>query len=313
MDMMKFSILLDVLMDILQKRKVTASELAEKYETSTRTIYRYVDELSFSVPVYVKRGRNGGICISDNYKLPVGFMNKEEYQATLDALDATYAQLPEEIFLSAKKKLTTSKRTVSSDVGVVGSENTTLLIDGGTWGDTQKFADKLRYISDCIHNLKTIEIEYRDRLGTNSTRKIQPHLLILKQNVWYVYAFCLKQRDFRLFRLGRIYATFATGETFQRRPFDKQNLPLNFWIDDSESVAVRLQVDETVLLEVQDWLGVENVKQSGDKWIADVRLPGDAALPKKIIGFGAGVTVLSPPELKAQVKEELLKTLALYE
>ena len=310
---MKFSTLLDVLMDVLQKRKVTATELAQKYETSTRTIYRYVDELSFCVPIYVKSGRNGGICISDNYKLPVGFMNKEEYQATLDALDATYAQLPEDRFLSAKKKLTTSKRTATSDVGVVGSENTTLLIDGGTWGDTQKFADKLRYISDCIHNLTTIEIEYRDRLGANSTRKIQPHLLILKQNVWYVYAFCLKQRDFRLFRLGRIYATFATGETFQRRPFDKQNLPLNFWIDDSESVAVRLQVDETVLLEVQDWLGVENVKQSGDKWIADVRLPGDGALAKKIIGFGSGVTVLSPQELKTQVKEELLKTIALYE
>jgi predicted DNA-binding transcriptional regulator YafY len=57
---MKFGTLLDVMMDILQKRKVTAVELAEKYETSTRTIYRYVDELSFSLPIYVKQGRNGG-------------------------------------------------------------------------------------------------------------------------------------------------------------------------------------------------------------------------------------------------------------
>jgi len=310
---MKFATLLDVLTDILIKRKVTAVELAEKYETSTRTIYRYVDELSFSVPVYVKRGRNGGICIADNYRLPVGFLNKEEYQATIEALDATFSQLPEEKFLAAKKKITLSKRNAPAEVALVGAESSTLLIDGGTWGDTQKFADKLRYVSDCIHNLKTVEIEYRDRLGASSTRKIQPHLLILKQNVWYVYAFCLKQRAFRLFRLGRIYAFFATGETFTRRPFNKEDLPLNFWTDDAEPVAVRLQIEESVLLEVQDWLGVENVKRVGDKWIADVRLPADGFLPKKIIGFGSGVTVLAPQELKTQVKDELLKTIALYE
>ncbi|MBQ9118395.1 MAG: YafY family transcriptional regulator [Clostridia bacterium] len=310
---MKFSTLLDVLMDVLQKRKVTASELAEKYETSTRTIYRYVDELSFSVPIYVKRGRGGGICISDNYRLPVGFMNQTEYTAAIEALDATYAQLPEERFLSAKKKLTASRKPLSADTAFVGGESSTLLIDGGTWGDTQKFADKMRYISDCIHRAQTVEIEYRDRAGVASRRKIQPHLLILKQNVWYVYAYCLKQKDFRLFRLGRIYATFATGETFTRKAFKKEDLPLHFWVDESEAIDVRLQVDETALLDVQDWLGVENVKQSGEKWTANVRLPNDGALPKKIIGFGAGVTVLSPQSLKDKIKAELTKTAALYE
>lgn len=310
---MKFSILLDILMDVLQKRKVTATELAEKYETSTRTIYRYVDELSFSVPVYVKQGRGGGICISDNYKLPVGFMSKEEFQATIDALDATYTQLPEERFLDAKRKLTTSRLSSVLERTYVSGEDSTLLIDGGTWGDTHKFADKMRYVSDCIRACSTIEIEYRDKAGVASRRKIQPHLLILKQNVWYVYAFCLKQKAFRLFRLGRIFATFATGESFTRKPFDKDDLPLNFWVNESEPIDVKLQIDEKALLEVQDWLGVENVKQVGDKWVANVRLPDDDFLPKKIIGFGAGVTVVSPQALKEQVKEEIAKIAALYE
>ena len=310
--MMKFSILLDILMEILQKRKVTATELAKKHETSTRSIYRYIDELSFSVPIYIQRGRGGGICLSDNYKLPVGFMNKEEFQATIDALDATYAQLPEDRFLNAKKKMTTCRLSTAVERTYIG-ENSTLLIDGGTWGDAQKFADKMRYISDCIHTNSTIEIEYRDKLGAASRRKIQPHLLILKQNVWYVYAFCLKQRAFRLFRLGRIYATFATGETFTRQPFKKEDLPLNFWVNESEPIDVKLQIDEKALLEVQDWLGVENIRQSEDTWVANVRLPDDDFLPKKIIGFGAGVKVLSPQSLKDEVKEELRKINALYE
>ena len=84
---MKFTILLEILFDLLAKRKVTASYFTEKHEISVRTVYRYIDQLSLCVPVYIKRGRNGGICISDNYKLPVGFMTKEEYESAIDALE----------------------------------------------------------------------------------------------------------------------------------------------------------------------------------------------------------------------------------
>ena len=88
---MKFYYLLDILFELLAKRKVTASYLAEKHEISVRSVYRYVDLLSINVPIYVKRGRDGGICISDSYKLPVGFMTKEEYESAMEALDAMYS------------------------------------------------------------------------------------------------------------------------------------------------------------------------------------------------------------------------------
>ena len=64
---MKFGILLSILFDLLIKRKITASYIAEKHEISPRTVYRYIDALSLAVPIYVKRGRDGGFCISDNY------------------------------------------------------------------------------------------------------------------------------------------------------------------------------------------------------------------------------------------------------
>ena len=102
---MKFAILIDILFDLLLKRKVTATELAQKHEISTRTVYRYIDLLSITVPVYVRRGRNGGICISDSYKLPMGFLTNEEYEAAISALSAMYSQLPEQRFLDAKRKL----------------------------------------------------------------------------------------------------------------------------------------------------------------------------------------------------------------
>lgn len=102
---MKFSILLSILFDLLAKRKVTAAELAEKYDISARTVYRYVDLLSTSAPVCVQRGRNGGIFIQEQFKLPVDFMTEEEYSATVEALETVYQQQPQERFLKAKRKL----------------------------------------------------------------------------------------------------------------------------------------------------------------------------------------------------------------
>jgi len=76
---MQFKILLDILFELLQKQKLTASYIARKHELSPRTVYRYVEKLSECVPLQVKRGRDGGIFLSECYKLPLNFMTETEY------------------------------------------------------------------------------------------------------------------------------------------------------------------------------------------------------------------------------------------
>jgi predicted DNA-binding transcriptional regulator YafY len=100
-----------------------------------------------------------------------------------------YAQLPEERFLAAKHKLSSQLKTETRDVTATGNSGT-IIVDSGTWGDTRKFSDKLRLMEECIHEKAVLEINYRSRLGESSKRKIEPHALVFKHNVWYVYAFC---------------------------------------------------------------------------------------------------------------------------
>ena len=296
---MKFSILLAILFDLLAKRKVTATYLADKHEISTRTVYRYVDELSFNVPIHVKRGRNGGICISDSYKLPVGFMTLDEYDATIEALAAMYTQLPEERFLAAKRKLSAQMKAEARDLTLSGDLGN-ILVDGGSWGDTRAFSEKVRLFEESIRDLIVLEIEYNARTGEKTTRKIEPHVLVFKQNVWYVYAFCYKQRDFRLFRLGRISSVMKTEERFTKRPFNREDIPLNYWKTD-KTVDARFEITESAFADAQDWLGVENLQLKNGKWLADVTLPDDEALVRKIVGLGSGMKVLAPEELRDKV------------
>ena len=298
---MKFSILMEIFFELLTKRKVTAVYLAEKYETSVRTIYRYVDDLSLCIPVTVNRGRNGGICLSDSFKLPKGFMTKDEYEAAIEALDAMYSQFPEEKFMQAKTKLSAQVKSETRDLTVTGDVGT-ILVDSGTWGDTSKFSEKIRLYETAIKERNVLDIDYRSRMGEQSRRKIEPHVLVFKQGVWYVYAFCRKQKAFRLFRLGRIFSTFETGETFERRNFKREDIPLQFWSNETASINVYLEIREEGFADAQDWLGGENLRFDGKRWFADVTLPDDNALVQKIVSMGAGVKVLSPEPLKARVK-----------
>ena len=309
---MKFSILLDILFDLLIKRKATAPYFAEKHGISVRTVYRYIDLLSITVPVYVKRGRDGGICISDSYKLPVGFMTKEEYDAAIESLTAMYAQLPQERFLSAMRKLSAQMKTEARELSLSGDIGT-ILVDGGTWGDTRSFSDRLRLVEECIQSRTVLEIEYHARTGEKTQRKIEPHVLVYKQSVWYLYAFCHEQRAFRLFRLGRIFSAVKTEETFARREVKREEIPLKFWTNEAQSVEATFAFSKDVLVSAQDWLGVENLRKNGDEWTACVSLPFDDNLTKQILALGAGVKVLSPVSLRERVKNAALEILKTYQ
>lgn len=307
---MKFGILLSILFDLLIKRKITASYIAEKHEISPRTVYRYIDALSLAVPIYVKRGRDGGICISDNYKLPMGFMTAEEYEAAIEALGAMYSQLPEERFLVAQRKLSAQVKAEARDL-VLSGEIGNILVDGGTWGDTRTFSEKMRLFQECVRENLIIEIEYHSRAGEKTQRKIEPHVLVFKQSVWYVYAFCHKQRAFRLFRIGRILSALKTGETFRKRPFRREDIPLNYWTTE-KTVDAQFEIAESAFADAQDWLGVENIRMSHGKWLAEVTLPDDEALIRKIVSLGSGMQVLAPKALRERVKNAALEIAKLY-
>jgi len=67
---MQVDIIFGIMLSLLSKGPLTAKYLAEKYEISTLSVYRYVCILENNgVPIYSKAGKNGGICILHTYKL----------------------------------------------------------------------------------------------------------------------------------------------------------------------------------------------------------------------------------------------------
>lgn len=65
---MKLDRMIAILSVLLQKEKVTAPYLAERFEVSRRTIIRDIDALCMAgTPIVTEQGHNGGISIMENW------------------------------------------------------------------------------------------------------------------------------------------------------------------------------------------------------------------------------------------------------
>ena len=189
-------------------------------------------------------------------------------------------------------------------------ETGSIFIDSSGWDGLNVFTQKLRLIKLCIQERFVLEIEYLSLRNERSLRKIEPHALIFQKNAWQVYAFCHKKRSFRTFSLGKIITAIQTGERFLKRSFDKDSV---FSAQTAtKTVNVRLEVAKSSLSAIQDWLGVEALRQQGDKWYAEAMLPDDETLLSKILAFGAGIKVIEPLTLREKISKEMKKTIALY-
>ena len=65
---------------ISQRKQVRAKDIADKFEISLRTVYRYIDALSYvGIPIVCTQGRNGGISIMEDFKLDsLAFSEKDK-------------------------------------------------------------------------------------------------------------------------------------------------------------------------------------------------------------------------------------------
>lgn len=148
---MQESRLFKIVYHLLDKGRATASESAEKFEVSVRTIYRDVDALSEAgIPVYAETGRSGGIHLMHNFVLDKAVLSEEEKQEILTALQSM-----------SFMKNTDSSQTLQklSAIFHLRSENW-LEVDFSRWGNKGTDNEKFELLKSAIIQQKCIKITY---------------------------------------------------------------------------------------------------------------------------------------------------------
>ena len=76
---MKIDRLFSIVQMLVNRKSVTAKELADYFNVSVRTIYRDIEILSVNgIPIYATQGKGGGISILENYSIDKTIVSDEE-------------------------------------------------------------------------------------------------------------------------------------------------------------------------------------------------------------------------------------------
>ncbi len=303
--MMQLSRLFETVYLLLNHKRLTASELAQRFEVSTRTIYRDIETLSASgIPVYTTQGMGGGICIGDSYVLNKSTLSDEEQAQILLALES----------LSA-----TDAAQAGALLGKLGSlfnkESANWIeVDFSRWGNREQDRNALATLKDAILGQQALSFTYYTGYGEVSQRKVYPIKLIYKGRAWYLQAFDLTRDAYRTFKMCRMEKLSQCGEAFVR-----ESLPQAPPLEPSVSGVIptcqaTLHFHQSAAWRIWDEFGHDGVIRDTDgSFIVKVLLPNDSGLLPYLISLGTAVKVLAPPELRQALALELKTILAAYE
>jgi len=296
---LKESRLFKIIYFILEKGRVTAPELAEKFEVSVRTIYRDVDVISSAgIPIYVTTGRSGGIQILDNYVLDKAFFSDKEKLDILSALQSLSV-----IDNTYERELLTKLSALFN----TQPENW-VEVDFSRWGSKTQDNAKFEQLKNATINHKVATIVYVSSYFKKTRRNIHPLKLYYKSKEWYVKAYCTEKNDFRLFKINRIIHCEILDEDF---------IPVEFpELQDTEQNGynkIILRFPKEMAYRVYDEFTEDEItEQENGDFIAAAYMPEDTWLIGYLLSYGVYVEVIEPAYLRKVLSDEAKKIYEKY-
>ncbi len=208
-----------ILLKISDGKVFQADKLASEFELSERTIYRDMSALiQMGIPIRSEAGV--GYQLKDGYFLPPLLLEKEEAIAAGFALKLLTTYVSD----SSKKSSLNALRKIES---VLPKKVRTdylrelEILDFVPMSSVIPFSNEyFRLVINAIKNRYLVDLEYISfRKEKPEIRQIEPVKLFFLpgQNNWYLEAFCLTRKDWRLFRLDRIVQVKTTETRFLPR------------------------------------------------------------------------------------------------
>lgn len=300
-----------------QKEVLRAEDLALKFETSVRTIYRDIQALSeVGVPVIGAPGL--GYSLTDGYFLPPISFTVEEAVTLLIGTDFIEQRFDLDYGIGAK----TSRRkieailpeNVQNETSRVRKTIRLLSSDGYvTWGKEREYIVMVR---EAILGERKVSFYYAKSIpeadgNRHSFRVVAPYGLVLVHESWVLIAYCDLRREIRHFRLSRM-TEFTILE-------DQFRMPSHFNLNDykppdDRNLRVVIQIDPSIVDKVKESNNfyMEAIEENENGIYATFRVRQPEEILHWVLSWGADVVVLEPESFRHQIHKEIKKMLKRY-
>jgi predicted DNA-binding transcriptional regulator YafY len=327
---MKSGRLLEMLLLLQARGRVTAAELAERLEVSPRTVYRDAEALSSAgVPIYAERGRAGGIRLLPGYRTDVTGLTHDEARA-LFVLTTGGAQEDLGLGTAARSAILKVMRAVPEPFRPAATATSQrILVDPAGWMRPPDPVGQLGVLQAAVFTDRRLRLRYRssghrepkasgpEAERSASERVVDPYGLVCKAGIWYLVAD--QDGEPRLFRVSRVASAAADEAPVRRR--DGVELA-GLWGSLRREVEDRPAPLEVVVRVRREWLDLfgrmcaahlDGPLPAADGEWTQVRLryPGVRAA-RPLLSFGGNVEVLSPEPVRADLAGVAAEVIAQY-
>lgn len=293
------------------RKKVKIKELANELEVSERQVRRYKNEIEPYFNIESTTGSDGGYSLIDDYfpfkdvlkedeinkiKFIVNSLNYEKSSELIEVLDKLNLKIlkKEKDFLSTEEIIHYSKPNVKlKEITKIYNE-----------------------ISLAMKNKNEILLEYCDNHGKCSSRKVQPHKLLLFKGEYYLVATCLLRNEIRYFKLARIKEYIVTGFTFERNididEFLREQEKNSLGIYSGKEIDLLLEITPPMANTIKERIWVDNqeiIEEDNGKIIFKAKMKEGPEVISWILSMSDCVRILSPDSLRIEIKEKLEKIL----
>ena len=308
---MRASRLVNLLLLLQNRGQMTAAQLARELEISERTVFRDVEALSASgIPIYAERGPHGGIRLVEGYRTRLTGLTQDEAGALfLSGLPGPAAELGlGTVMIAARLKVLAALPTELRARANRLVER--FYLDAAAWFRADQPVPHLATLAEAVWESRVVRIAY-DRGDEVTARMVEPLGLVLKAGIWYVVA--RRDGEIRTYRASRVRSLELHDDRFERPPdFDLAAYWLESsaaWERDVPRLEVEVRVDPAYLDALAEQIGAETFDAAEQLDAADpdgwtrlrLRLTYPHDAPGRLLGLGAHLEVLGPPEVRQRV------------
>ncbi|BEL03103.1 WYL domain-containing protein [Actinoplanes sichuanensis] len=303
--------------------RVTAAEVAAELEVSVATARRDLEALSTAgVPVYPQPGRHGGWSLVGGARTDLSGLSAAEARALFLLVGPTAVSGEAKAALRKLLGALPAPFRIEAEAAAGATR-----IDPAAWGEREKpQPEVVALLQEAVVRRRQIRFAYRSpSRGNSGDQKAQPGAkaggraaggereriadpwgVVEKGDLYYLVAGTAKGQ--RTFRVDRMSAVAATGETFERPEDFDLDASWGQTVGEVEGMRARtwatLLIAERFVWVLRDHFGRHcEVMETLPDGRARVRVgaPEPRDIARTLSGWGAAVEVLDPSEVRAEL------------
>lgn len=296
--------LIQIIFLLLRHENITAKQLAQDLDVSTRTIYRDINTLSIAgIPITSQKGYGGGLSLLEGFALDKSYFTQEEQSNIIQALQILKSSNYPDADRILNKVAGLFSHTLQSDW---------LEIDFSYWGSPEKERRNMTALERAVINQYVIKFTYYNSELTITEQTVEPLKLLFKSHSWYLIAFSRRREEIRTYKLSRIRNLQITDQLFDRTlPADFSLTPV--YQEEYNIPLFKLRFSEKIAYKVYDEFQEEYIKKLEDGTLeVTFRYQLSDWTFLYLLSFGEYVEIIEPVEARMLLKEKAQKILALY-